>query len=94
MRQAARVIAIDRRAIGGSIVDSNARDLGEELVLARRVLGEREILVQIRRAQIVEAETVPRLEIGMTPARVVRAADNQRDENEDDSEDGTKRPSA
>ena len=37
---------------------------------------------------------MPRLEIGMTPARVERAADNQRDENEDDSEGGTKRPSA
>ena len=76
----------------GSIVGLEGMNLGEQLLLARLILRKREVIVELRRLDVIQLQTMPGLEIGEAPARVVGAADDQDNEHEHDKEDRPQQP--
>jgi hypothetical protein len=92
MGTAALVIAVDRRAVGGIDRRLEGAELGEQLLFASAILRKREAVIERRRADVVEVDAMPGLEIGKPPARVVGAANDQRDQREQRREAGTSNP--
>ena len=71
MRQAASMIAVDRRAVRGIDRRLEFAELRKQLLFAGQILRKGEVIVERRRADVVEADAMPWLEIGMPPACIV-----------------------
>ena len=86
------MVAIDRGAFARVDRRLEGTNLREELVFAGRVVGKREGVAQVPRGQIIEFELVPGLEVGMTDAGIVRAAEHEHDNREHEQEGETQPP--
>src|SRR4029450_9082384 len=92
MRTAPVVIAIDWRAVRGIDRGLEGADLGKQPLLTRSILSKCEGVVDRRRADIVEADAMPRFESRKPPAGIVCAADDHRDDHKNGRETGTSHP--
>jgi hypothetical protein len=92
MRQTARVIAVDRRAIRRIVHRFQGANLREQPLFPGLILSKCEPIVERRGSHLVEADAVPFLEIRKTSPCVVCAADDQRHEDQNHGVDGAAAP--
>ena len=97
MRQAALMVAVDRRAIGGLDGRLEGADLGKQPLFSSPILRIREAGVEIGRVDVFKADAMPCLEFREPPAGLAGSADDhsrqRQDRREADSPHPAREPS-